>query len=66
MTTTSRCLARFVKGFDPSNVADIKARIESLPKSCPHDDCSRGTCEDHCRPYAEMQYRIAKKRSQSA
>lgn len=59
MTCVSRCLLDFSRGLDPLNVAEIKRRLAALPAECPHDDCSAGTCAEHCRPWAEMQYRIA-------
>jgi hypothetical protein len=61
MTCTSRCLAEFRKGLDPEDVAEIKRRLAALPSACPHADCSPGTCAEHCRPWVEMQYRIARR-----
>lgn len=59
MTCTSRCLAKFREGLNPMDVAEIKRRLAALPAECPHDDCSPGTCAEHCRPWIETQYRAA-------
>lgn len=61
MTGISRCLLPFIKGLRPLDAEQVKERLAALPTTCPHSDCSPGTCEDHCRPYAEMQYRIARR-----
>jgi hypothetical protein len=62
MTCISRCLPEFRKDLDPLDVAEIKRRLAALPAECPHGDCSEGSCEQHCRAWVEMQYRIAKRK----
>lgn len=62
MTHTSRCLLNFANGLDATDVSEIKRRLASLPAACPHNDCSPGTCEEHCRPWVEMQYRITQQK----
>lgn len=66
MTHTSRCLSQFREGLNPMDIVDVRKRLAALPATCPHADCSPGTCEQHCRPYVEMQYRIAKRKDRAA